>query len=119
MLWVVQSILAVCQIDCVCLQVLEAVLERLQDFEDKVRSRAIATICEAAIAHPEVSLLHFAMLVGAPLANAARLVSGIPRIPSLDAAQIFTHYVEDLSDRPVVRRIEPGNFHSVVDPFTG
>lgn len=37
------------------LQVLEAVLERLQDFEDKVRSRAIIAICEAAIAFPEVS----------------------------------------------------------------
>jgi len=37
------------------LQVLEAVLERLQDFEDKVRSRAIIAICEAAMAFPEVS----------------------------------------------------------------
>ncbi len=36
-------------------QVLEAVLERLQDFEDKVRSRAIIAICEAAMAFPEVS----------------------------------------------------------------
>ena len=36
-------------------QVLEAVLERLQDFEDKVRSRAIIAICEAAMASPEVS----------------------------------------------------------------
>lgn len=39
----------------VVLQVLEAVLERLQDFEDKVRSRAIIAICEAAMAFPEVS----------------------------------------------------------------
>ena len=36
-------------------QVLEAVLERLQDFEDKVRSHAIIAICEAAMASPEVS----------------------------------------------------------------
>ena len=35
---------------------LEAVLERLQDFEDKVRSRAIIAICEAATTFPEVSL---------------------------------------------------------------
>ena len=41
---------------------LEAVLERLQDFEDKVRSRAIATICEAAIAHPEVGSVYGAVL---------------------------------------------------------
>ncbi len=38
----------------VCVQVLEAVLERLQDFEDKVRSRSITAICEAAMASPEV-----------------------------------------------------------------
>lgn len=31
-------------------------LERLQDFEDKVRSRAIIAICEAAMTFPEVSL---------------------------------------------------------------
>ena len=37
------------------LQALQDVIERVQDFEDKVRSRAIAVICEAAIAHPEVS----------------------------------------------------------------
>ena len=47
---------AVCEVlPWLCLQVLEAVLERLQDFEDKVRSRAIIAICEAAIAFPEVS----------------------------------------------------------------
>lgn len=91
------------------LQVLEAVLERLQDFEDKVRSRAIATICEAAIAHPEVSLLCFAMLVVAPLANAARLVSGVQRIPNLDAAQ------SSPSEHPVV----PDTSDSVVDPCAG
>ena len=38
-------------------------MERLQDFEDKVRSRAIATICEAAIAHPEVGSMCYAMWV--------------------------------------------------------
>ena len=42
------------QMSLLFLKVLEAVLERLQDFEDKVRSRAIAAICEAAITHPEV-----------------------------------------------------------------
>ena len=41
-------------------QVLETVMERLQDFEDKVRSRAIVAICEAAIANPEVSYRGFA-----------------------------------------------------------
>ncbi len=29
-------------------QVLEAVVERLMDFEEKVRSRAVAALCEAA-----------------------------------------------------------------------
>lgn len=35
-------------------QVLEAVVERVQDFEEKVRSKAIGAICEAAVSHPEV-----------------------------------------------------------------
>ena len=34
-------------------------MERLQDFEDKVRSRAIIAICEAAIAHPEVTSTNY------------------------------------------------------------
>lgn len=37
------------------MQVLQAVVARVQDFEEKVRSKAIGAICEAAIAHPEVS----------------------------------------------------------------
>ena len=41
-------------------QILQAVVERVQDFEDKVRSRAIGAICEAAIAHPEVILTYLA-----------------------------------------------------------
>ena len=38
----------------IAMQVLQAVVERVQDFEEKVRSKAIGAICEAAVAHPEV-----------------------------------------------------------------